>query len=202
MTSLKTRAQSGMALLLSLVFLSLLTLIGVAAMQNATLQEKLAASLAARNQSFQGAEAALRIGESAVQRSSYLLPECAGGIRCGPPAESSVVTSAGFNATSGVTWIAAANGVYGVQSLGSITGAVRVPVDTRVTLYRVSAVGLGSHSRTVVESIYAKIESEAAAIGGKMLGTCLAGETLGDGRSCAVENSDGGSRRIMWRQIQ
>lgn len=202
MRSFKASAQSGMALLLSLVFLSLLSLIGVAAMQNATLQEKLAASLAARNQSFQGAEAVLRIGESAVQRSHYTLPECAAGIRCGPPAESSVVTNAGFNATSGVTWIAAANGVYGVQNLGSITGAVQVPVDTRATLYRVSAVGLGGHSRTVLESIYAKFESEAAAIGGKMLGTCLAGETLRDGRSCAVENSDGGSRRIMWRQIQ
>ncbi len=202
MMSLKAGTQSGMALLLSLVFLALLTSIGVAAMQNATLQEKLAASLAARNQSFQGAEAALRIGESAVQRRSYTLPECAVGIRCGPPAESSVVTSAGFNATSGVTWIAAGDGVYGVQNLGRITGAVQVPGDTPATLYRISAVGLSGHSRSVVESIYAKFESEAAAIGGKMLGTCLAGETLRDGRSCADENSDGGSRRIMWRQIQ
>lgn len=34
------RAQRGMALLVSLVFLLLLTLIGISSMQNATLQEK------------------------------------------------------------------------------------------------------------------------------------------------------------------
>ena len=60
-------AQRGMALLVSLVFLLLLTLIGLSSMQNATLQEKMAASVTLRNQSFQGAESALRVGESAVQ---------------------------------------------------------------------------------------------------------------------------------------
>ena len=49
-------AQRGMALLVSLVFLLLLTLIGLSSMQNATLQEKMAASVTLRNQSFQGAE--------------------------------------------------------------------------------------------------------------------------------------------------
>ena len=52
------RGQRGMALLVSLVFLLLLTLIGLSSMQNATLQEKMAGSVSLRNQSFQGAEAA------------------------------------------------------------------------------------------------------------------------------------------------
>ena len=67
-------AQRGMALLVSLVFLLLLTLIGISSMQNATLQEKMAGSLGLRNQSFQLAEAVLSVGESAVQLDSYSMP--------------------------------------------------------------------------------------------------------------------------------
>ena len=102
--------QRGMALLVSLVFLLLLTLIGISSMQNATLQEKMAGSLSLRNQSFQAAEAVLRVGESAVQLDSYSLPVCSGTFRCAPPAESTTLKSAGFNSTSGVTWIASGAG--------------------------------------------------------------------------------------------
>ena len=79
------RSQHGMALLVSLVFLLLLTLIGISSMQNATLQEKMAGSVTLRNQSFQTAEAALRIGESAVQLETYSLPVCSGTSQCAPP---------------------------------------------------------------------------------------------------------------------
>ncbi|WP_095080786.1 PilX N-terminal domain-containing pilus assembly protein [Pseudomonas sp. Irchel s3h17] len=153
---LATNAQRGMALLMSLVFLLLLTMIGLASMQSATLQEKMAAGVTLRNQSFQGAEAALRIGESAVQHNGYHLAVCANHIHCAPPAESSTVTGAGFNSTSGVTWITAGSGFYGVQNLGVSKGAVNVPLNTPATLYRVTAIGLAGHSRSVVESIYAK----------------------------------------------
>ncbi|WP_404943183.1 PilX N-terminal domain-containing pilus assembly protein [Pseudomonas brassicacearum] len=156
LSPLKAHAQRGMALLMSLVFLLLLTLIGISSMQNATLQEKMAGSVTLRNQSFQGAEAALRIGESAVQLSAYTLVACANTTQCAPPAESSVITAAGFNATSGVTWIAAGSGFYGVQNIGTTQGAVNIPSNTSATLYRVTAVGLAGTSRSVVESIYAK----------------------------------------------
>lgn len=150
------QTQKGMALLISLVFLLLLTLIGVSSMQNATLQEKMTASLVLRNQSFQSAETVLRVGESAVQRIGYSLPKCSGTRQCAPPTESSTVSAAGFNAISGVTWIASASGFYGVQNLGVSEGVVNVPINTRVTLYRVTAVGIAGPSRSVVESIYAK----------------------------------------------
>jgi type IV pilus assembly protein PilX len=153
---LKAHAQRGMALLMSLVFLLLLTLIGISSMQSATLQEKMAGSVTLRNQSFQGAEAALRIGESTVQLSTYTLAACASTTQCAPPAESSVITAAGFNSTSGVTWIAAGSGFYGVQNIGTTLSAVNVPSNTSATLYRVTAVGLAGTSRSVVESIYAK----------------------------------------------
>ncbi|WP_223500378.1 PilX N-terminal domain-containing pilus assembly protein [Pseudomonas sp. BF-R-24] len=148
--------QRGMALLVSLVFLLLLTLIGLSSMQSATLQEKMAGSVALRNQSFQRAEAALRVGESTVQRDSYALPVCSGIVQCAPPSESSTITAAGFNASSGVTWIASGNGFYGVQNIGDSQGAVNVPINTPAMLYRVTAVGIAGHSRSVVESIYAK----------------------------------------------
>jgi type IV pilus assembly protein PilX len=148
--------QRGMALLVSLVFLLLLTLIGLSSMQSATLQEKMAGSVALRNQSFQSAEAALRVGEGTVQRDSYALPDCSGVVQCAPPSESSTITSAGFNASSGVTWIASGKGFYGVQNIGVSRNAVNVPINTPATLYRVTAVGIAGHSRSVVESIYAK----------------------------------------------
>jgi len=149
-------SQRGMALLISLVFLLLLTLIGISSMQNATLQEKMAGSVSLRNQSFQSAEATLRVGESAVQLDSYSLPVCATTTQCAPPAESSLVTAAGANATSGVTWIAAGTGFYAVQNIGTTLTAVNVPSNTSATLYRVTAVGIAGSTRSVVESIYAK----------------------------------------------
>lgn len=148
-------AQRGMALLMSLVFLLLLTLIGVSSMQNATLQEKMSGGLWLRNQSFQAAEMALRIGESAVQKDSYVLAACTGS-QCAPPGEASVVSAAGRNSHSGVSWIATGNGFYGVQNIGTTLGAVNVPSNTSATLYRVTAVGVAGHSRSVLESIYAK----------------------------------------------
>jgi type IV pilus assembly protein PilX len=153
---IKAYCQRGMALLVSLVFLLLLTLIGVSSMQNATLQEKMAGSVSLRNQSFQSAEAVLRVGESAVQLDSYSLAVCSGTSQCAPPAESSTVLAAGFNATSGVTWIASGNGFYGVQNIDTALTAVNVPSNTSATLYRVTAVGIAGNSRSVVESIYAK----------------------------------------------
>ncbi|MDZ5432599.1 PilX N-terminal domain-containing pilus assembly protein [Pseudomonas fluorescens] len=150
------RSQRGMALLVSLVFLLLLTLIGISSMQNATLQEKMASSVSLRNQSFQAAEAALRVGESAVQLDSYSLAVCNGIRQCDPPAESSTVNAAGFNSNSGVIWIASGNAFYGVQNIGTTVTAVNVPSATSATLYRITAVGIAGNSRSVVESIYAK----------------------------------------------
>ncbi|MGE8144546.1 pilus assembly PilX family protein [Pseudomonas frederiksbergensis] len=149
--------QQGMALLISLVFLLLLTLIGISSMQNATLQEKMAGSVTLRNQSFQLAEATLRMGESVVQLPAYTLAVCGTTAQCAPPAESATVTGAGLNSTSGVNWVAAGGGFYGVQNIGTTLTAVNVPSNTSATLYRITAVGIvGNNVRSVVESIYAK----------------------------------------------
>lgn len=148
--------ERGMALLVSLVFLLVLSLIGLSSLQNATLQEKMAASLVRHNRAFQAAEAALRLGESAVRQGDYSLPLCADPVRCAPPAESTVVSGAGFNEASAVTWIATGEGFYAVQNLGTVLNAVGLPPDTSATLYRVTAIGLAGQARSVLESIYAK----------------------------------------------
>jgi type IV pilus assembly protein PilX len=56
-----------MALITGLIFLVLLTLIGVTAMQTTTLDEKMAGNLRSENLAFQASEAALRAGESYLQ---------------------------------------------------------------------------------------------------------------------------------------
>ena len=55
--------QKGMALVISLIFLLLLTIIGVTAMQTTTLQERMAGNMRDRNVAFQFAEEALRDAE-------------------------------------------------------------------------------------------------------------------------------------------
>lgn len=151
------RSQRGTVLLISLVFLLLLTLSGLSSMQNATLQEKMAGSVKLRNESFQFAEAALRIGESAVQTPGYSLERCLTVTTCASPSEANTVAAAGSNMTSGVTWIAFSGGFYTVQNFATTTDPVNMPHAPEHqpwTLYRVTGVGIQGGSRTVLESVY------------------------------------------------
>lgn len=151
--------QQGMVLLLSLVFLLLLTLLGVSSMQNATLQEKMAGSVTLRNKTFQTAEAVLRIGESAIQAPNYSLAPCNSPATCAPPSDSTTVGAAGMSSSAGVLWIAAGGGFYVIQNVGTTPTPINRPPTcsstSSVTLYRVTASVLQGVSRTVLESIYA-----------------------------------------------
>ena len=150
--------QQGMVLLVSLVFLLLLTLLGISSMQNATLQEKMAGSVNLRNVSFQMAEAALRLGESSIKVKGFSLAKCTTTTRCAPPAEAPAITSAGTNGTSGVIWTgSAADGFYGIQNLGTTATPIVRPATCTgpVTLYRVTSVATYGTSTSVLESIYA-----------------------------------------------
>ncbi|MCQ2995918.1 PilX N-terminal domain-containing pilus assembly protein [Pseudomonas syringae] len=150
--------QKGMVLLVSLVFLLLLTLVGVSSMQNATLQEKMAGSVTVRNLSFQTAEAILRLGESEIQKAGYSLAACTTPVGCAPPADSTSVTAAG-NSSAGVPWVAAGGGFYVIQNIGVTASPINRPptcsASSSVTLYRVTASAVQGVSRTVLESIYA-----------------------------------------------
>ncbi len=166
--------QTGMVLLVSLVFLLLLSLVGLSSMQGAVTQQKIAGSFWHGNQSLQRAESGLRFGEATVQRESATWPVCRSIVSCAPPNEALSVVHAGGSHLSGIAWVAVKGGLYGVQSLGPGVGVARLPALTPATLYRVTAVGLSGQARTVLESVYARVEEE------------------------------GGSRfrRVAWRQLQ
>jgi len=161
----RTVSQRGMVLVVSLIFLLLLTLVGISSMQNATLQEKMSGSVQLRNQSFQFAEASLRVAELVVHQPAYTISACASVIKCAPPTEATTVDAAGLNVTSGVTWVATSGGLYGVQKIGTtkdpVNSSYGLDESLSWTLYRITGVGLvGSQggSRTVVESIYARLD--------------------------------------------
>ncbi len=166
--------QAGMVLLVSLVFLLLLSLVGLSSMQGAVAQQKVAASLWHRNQAFQHAESGLRLGEARVRQGAAALPLCGSIVSCAPPGEALSVMGAGLKPVSGVTWVALKGGLYGLQSLGIGVGLAHFAPQTPAAVYRVTAVGLSGQSRTVLESVFARVEEE------------------------------GGSRfrRVMWRQLQ
>ena len=148
-------AQRGMALIVALVFLLLLTLLGLGSMQNATLQEKMSSSVQFRNQSFQLAEAALRVGEGEVAKPADKTVLCANTAACAPP-DGSQVTAPGNSGN--VTWVKAGvdnNSLYAIQRIGATTGAVWIKGQS-ATLYRITGVGIVGNARTVLESIYAK----------------------------------------------
>ncbi len=63
----KNRAvQNGSALIVALVFMLLLTIVGVGAMQSVTLQERMAGNTRDMNTAFQSAEASLRAAEGVL----------------------------------------------------------------------------------------------------------------------------------------
>jgi len=166
--------QAGMVLVISLVFLLLVSLVGLSSMQGALIQQKIAGSVWQRNQSLQRAESGLRLGEAAVQRSFTTLPLCQSITRCAPPEAAFSVSGPGADPVSGVSWVALKGGVYGLQSLGSAVGVAHLPPHIPASVYRVTAVGLSGQLRTVLESVYARVEEQ------------------------------GGSRfrRVAWRQLQ
>jgi type IV pilus assembly protein PilX len=147
-----------MVLVVSLVFLLLLSMLGVSSMQSAALQEKMASSLSFRNQSFQIAEAVLRAGESSILASNFSLAPCT---YCLPPPEATRVSSSGtysVGPSSGLPWIASGGGFYLIQNLGQTKTPVVMPSvcsgGATVTLYRVTSVSTQGTSRSVLESVY------------------------------------------------
>jgi type IV pilus assembly protein PilX len=72
--------QRGATLIVALVLLVLLTMVGVAGMQDTTLQEKMVGNMRDRNLAFQAAEAALRGGEKYLQAATLPAFNNSGGL--------------------------------------------------------------------------------------------------------------------------
>ena len=63
--------QTGVVLVIGLVFLLIMTITGISAIQRSTLQERMAANAGTRTAVFQAAEAALREGEDYVSNEDH-----------------------------------------------------------------------------------------------------------------------------------
>lgn len=67
------RAQLGIALVVALILLVLITLVGLAAMRGTIMQQRMAANLYDREQAFQSAEAAMRAAAAQIPTDSSII---------------------------------------------------------------------------------------------------------------------------------
>ncbi|SDH73513.1 PilX N-terminal domain-containing pilus assembly protein [Nitrosomonas sp. Nm132] len=162
--------QRGVVLMTGLIFLVMMTLLGVTAMQTTMLEEKMAGNLRDENLAFQAAEAALREGELFLEQITLPLFDGTGGLYCYnptnpndpcnlPPDSYPVTTWSGWPA-SGRSINATIAGVasqprYIIEQLVSIplgTGGSVQQSATSLTsnMYRVTARSVGGTESAIV----------------------------------------------------
>lgn len=153
------KSQNGAVLIVSLVFLLLLTLLASSSMQNATLQEKVAGTLGLGSTAFQAAEALLRTAEAQLLAPGFSQPECSSPAQCLPPAEALTLTHPVTHRLAGVTWVASPKGYFGIQRLGMTDdpaggSTAQDEPGRQLPLYRITAIGIEGSMRTVLESVH------------------------------------------------
>lgn len=173
------QTEKGMALITVLVFLVVLTLVGITAMRSSGMQERMAGNLMDQDVSFQNTEAAVREGENWVNGLTYL--PIVATANCGVPPcqdaiwqQNSVWLNNGdflnplFWANSPNTRLAAAipgvsgQAQYVVERLGTIPNSSNSLVldyfADGIQVFRVTARGPGltANSSTVIQSTYGK----------------------------------------------
>lgn len=151
--------QRGAALFVSLIFLLLLTIIGLAGMQSASMQEKMAGNVRLKIETFQYAEQALRTGERYIAASANesAIKGCTtcSGASCALPdytSATAVGAPGGCNAWNSVNQ---GKSYYYLQKLGPSSAAANLAPGSSVILYRVVAVSSVGNARTALESVYA-----------------------------------------------
>lgn len=115
------RRQRGVALVVALVLLLVVTVLGLASMRGTSLQERMSANMYDRSLAFQRSEAALRVAEDAITANWQIATlngqDCSGTIQC---------INAGTEAftagnSGGITWlnVPAANDINDALTAGS-----------------------------------------------------------------------------------
>jgi type IV pilus assembly protein PilX len=164
------RRQSGSTLIICLVFLLILTMIGISSIQNSTLQEQMAGSARDYNSAFQAAESALRKGEEYLQQATLGAFSGSGGryticsdptstaTECAPPSWQ-VKTSSGWVDQSGVANVNSQPQFILekyplIIDVNAPIAADEVPVT--IDMYRVTARGYGvsENSMVVLQSAF------------------------------------------------
>jgi type IV pilus assembly protein PilX len=152
--SVSRSAQSGSALITSMIFLLVMTVLGVAAMRNSTMQERMSGNARDWNLAFQAAEAALREAEDYLLTTA-ILPDFndTNGLYDFESANRPVWTgSSPSNGSGYVEYAADLDGTaqrprYFIEQLSTIRPAgveteTGVPLDD-ISFFRVTAVGYG-----------------------------------------------------------
>lgn len=154
--------QRGATLIVSLILLMVMTLLAVTAMQNTTLEEKMAGNTRDMHLALSAAEAGLRCGESELTGTAVLPPFNGG--------------TAGYYAADNSRWMQAttwttgskacataipgvcANPRYYLEEMPAVTtgGSLEVGVAMEVGMYRVTAYGCGAANVTtaIVQSTF------------------------------------------------
>tara|TARA_R110000796_G_scaffold241303_2_gene362703 strand:+ start:22745 stop:23284 length:540 start_codon:yes stop_codon:yes gene_type:complete len=159
--------QAGSALIFSLVFLLLLTLVSVTGITSATHQERMAANTKHKNDSLQAAEAGLQLifrqlAQAAGDNKPLPLP-CHGADCALPPALFDIDASG----APGPGWVQIPASVdtnqmqvwYRITALGQALAPANIlnadpPYEGPGNLYRVVVVSFRGSTRTVLEGIY------------------------------------------------
>jgi type IV pilus assembly protein PilX len=154
--------EDGSALVVSLIFMLLLTLVGLAGIQSSTNQERMAANVKFKNDTLQAAEAGLRVAENILEDHFAMnlpLPAPCVNEGCNLTAAALDIDSVGkpgsgwwelpatprFN--NARTW-------YRIQTLGESLAPAKVPGERAGHLYRIEVVSYIGTTRTVLESVY------------------------------------------------
>lgn len=153
-------AQRGMVLVTSLIFLVLLTLLGVAAMSTTSLQEKMAGNTKDQNLAFQSAESALTAAENSINAMpAKPTANEATGIYLSTSVNVPSADTLSCKAPSGITVYSTTLGAvkskpcYVIEILPDVTTG-----GTTSSFFRITARGTGGTDAAVavVQSIYEK----------------------------------------------
>ncbi|OSZ75892.1 PilX N-terminal domain-containing pilus assembly protein [Hydrogenophaga sp. IBVHS1] len=159
--------QAGVALVVALILLVIMTLVGLSALRTVTLEEKMTAQTFDRSLSFQAAEAALREAETVVETTvptPAALAACVAGV-CGAPDSTATMRWADATFTGWQDATAVANGPisitpqYIVEYLGNTfpcqPGTPSAGTDCK--RYRITARSNAGNDRAAVmlQSIFA-----------------------------------------------
>jgi type IV pilus assembly protein PilX len=156
------RKQCGSVLAIALIFLLLMTLLGVTAMRTTTMQERMAGNVRDRNLAFQAAEVALREGERFIVANPAATYSNADGLYQPPGAGE-------HNHWDVIDWLADGTSRVTSDSLDDVTrqpryiieemaaGSTEIPASveadeplTETRAYRVTAMGWGGNTNTQV----------------------------------------------------
>lgn len=172
--------QEGAALVVALVFLLILTILGVGALNTTVLQEKMAGNTKEKNTAFQAAESALIVAENWMheQVSKPVFPLLASGLYPGSSGGTSVLASVDWSGTtnlvvypntptdsvSGGLSMVTSQPKYIIEDLGEVPeegGSKVLPGAYKGkgnTIVRITASGTGATNagRAIVQSTYGR----------------------------------------------